>query len=237
MKLKVSKLSSKMFKKDIGIAATRHTITTIAKTILSSCRLVVEGDQRVIGACPDGRPPIYAFWHGKQLPLLIYSPHWTLVTLVSKSKDGELLAGILQDFNHEIVRGSSSKGGSEGYDALKNAMLTRGYAPCFAADGPRGPLHVIKPGAIRLASETGRPLIPSSALATRFSVVKSWDRLEIPWPCQTIAMVFGKPFFFGPDISEHDLSEGIKAVSRAIDECTVRAGEILGMGSDAPIRK
>jgi lysophospholipid acyltransferase (LPLAT)-like uncharacterized protein len=227
MQIKLSRISKKVLREDAGLVAARRSITFIAKTILSSCRLIVEGDERVVKACKGGLPPIYAFWHGKQLPLLAYRPHWTLVTLVSKSKDGELLAGILSDFGHEIVRGSSSRGGSEGYGALKDAMLEKGFAPCFAADGPRGPLHVIKPGAIRLASETGRPLIPSSALASRYTVAGSWDRLEIPWPGATIAMVFGDPIRFGSDLDDNELNAAVRSVSLAIDACTERAKRLI----------
>ncbi|MFA6032509.1 MAG: DUF374 domain-containing protein, partial [Myxococcota bacterium] len=148
--MRPARISRDFLSTPAGMRLAQATITGIARTLLATTAFSLEGEERMLETC-RGLPPVYAFWHGKQLPLLRYTPRWPLITLVSHSKDGELLARVLEAFGHRIVRGSSSRGGAEGFAEVRRLMMAEGYAPCFAADGPRGPLHKIKPGAVRMA--------------------------------------------------------------------------------------
>jgi lysophospholipid acyltransferase (LPLAT)-like uncharacterized protein len=64
----------------------------------------------------------------------------------------------------------------------------------FAVDGPRGPLHIAKPGAILAAKalETHLiPLVPTPSSAWVFE--KSWDRYTLPKPFSRIEIRRGAP--------------------------------------------
>ncbi|MGB8510172.1 MAG: hypothetical protein WCD76_17465, partial [Pyrinomonadaceae bacterium] len=52
----------------------------------------------------------------------------------------------------------------------------------FTIDGPRGPRHVAKMGAMLLAKKTGQPVLPFTVNAARHFAVSSWDRFQIPVP-------------------------------------------------------
>jgi lysophospholipid acyltransferase (LPLAT)-like uncharacterized protein len=77
----------------------------------------------------------------------------------SLSRDGELQAHILAGFGYRIVRGSASRGGARGLIGMKRGMRD-GYHAGLAVDGPKGPIHEVKPGVIYLAKKTGAPVIP-----------------------------------------------------------------------------
>ncbi|MGE5807388.1 MAG: lysophospholipid acyltransferase family protein, partial [Ignavibacteria bacterium] len=55
---------------------------------------------------------IVAFWHGTMLLPWYLHKNQNMVALISKSKDGDLLAKLLKKWNYTIVRGSSTEGGN-----------------------------------------------------------------------------------------------------------------------------
>jgi lysophospholipid acyltransferase (LPLAT)-like uncharacterized protein len=226
MARRLSDISARMLSQKAGLSVAHHGLTAAVRTVLLTVKVRVEGVEAVDEAMRSG-PVIFAFWHGKQMPLLAFKHNWRLATLVSHSKDGELLARILRDFGHTIVRGSSSRGGSEGFQGLADAMR-KGFNPCFATDGPRGPLRMSKPGPVRLAAMTGRPLIPASAAASRHATLGTWDRMEVPSPFSTVAVAFGRALVFRADISADELYSATVITSAAIDQCTLRAEQMAG---------
>jgi lysophospholipid acyltransferase (LPLAT)-like uncharacterized protein len=218
-------MAFRLLKNPAGLALAHRSISAAVRGTLKTVRLVVEGEEAMLAAAGE-TPPVFAFWHGKQMLLLRYRLRWPLGIMVSHSRDGELLARILSDFGHRITRGSSSRGGAEGLAGLAG-LYRQGCAPCFAADGPRGPYHALKPGAVRLASELQRPLVPASAAASRVVTVGSWDRLEIVAPFSTVALAFGPAFRFLKDLDDDPVRAATVEVGRAVDACTRRAEEML----------
>jgi len=138
---------------------------------------------------PSGKPAIYAVWHNRlALCLKIYyryglarNPTKGMAAMVSASKDGALLTGILEAYGVQPVRGSSSRRGRQALLEL-TSWAERGYDLAITPDGPRGPRYVIQEGAVALAQLTGLPIVPCSyELQWKFTL-KSWDRFQIPVP-------------------------------------------------------
>ena len=122
-------------------------------------RLRTEGAERVDALHRAGKPIIIAFWHAQQLMIpLGYRGRGTHI-LISRHRDGEIIARIVARFGHQAVRGSSTRGGSE---ALRELIrLGRSGADLVVTpDGPKGPRQVVKPGIIQLARATGLPIVP-----------------------------------------------------------------------------
>ena len=112
-------------------------------------------------------------------------------TIVSKSKDGEILSNVLTRWSYKIARGSSSSGGKEALDELIQSVQENHFA-ALTPDGPRGPALEIKNGALALAFKTKLPLIPVSINYSRKKILsKSWDRFEIPMPFSTCEIIIG----------------------------------------------
>jgi lysophospholipid acyltransferase (LPLAT)-like uncharacterized protein len=143
------------------------------------------------GRVPTG-PCIIAFWHGEMLPVWYAFRFLRPVALVSASRDGGLLATLLADWGYRVVRGSSSKGGSEALgDLVREAAHS---VVLITPDGPRGPAHVAKPGAVVAAHRAGVPLVLVRMRATRVKrFERSWDRFCLPLPFAAITLHVSAP--------------------------------------------
>jgi lysophospholipid acyltransferase (LPLAT)-like uncharacterized protein len=118
-------------------------------------------------------------------------PH-QIAAIVSASKDGGVVARVLEHFGAEPVRGSSSRRGPQALLEL-TTWAERGYDLAITPDGPRGPRYTVQPGALALAQLTGQPLVPA-AYCLRWKIcLKSWDRFQIPLPFGRAVMKFGEP--------------------------------------------
>ena len=153
------------------------------------------------GLCdtPPVGQAIYCIWHNR---LALSMTAWSyvkprsrsagLAALVSASKDGGFLAGILQCFGVQPVRGSSSRRGPQALLEL-TSWAQRGYDLAITPDGPRGPCYVVQEGVMSLAQVTGLPIMPFSFHARWKIRLKSWDRFQIPLPFSICEMIFEKP--------------------------------------------
>ena len=138
---------------------------------------------------------IYAFFHGDMVPLLhIYRNSGFLIP-VSESRDGEIMARLLKSFGFDVVRGSSKRKGHKALLELIGGMK-RGKTVAISVDGPRGPLHEVKPGVAFLAGLSKAPIIPVAISAKRFRILeRSWDRLLIPAPFSEVILLYGEPIY------------------------------------------
>lgn len=136
---------------------------------------------------------IFCFWHSQIFPLIFSHRNKGIAVLVSKHRDGELIAKILRSFNFNLARGSFKRKGEVGFLGLRK-FLRKGYCVAITPDGPRGPRWVFKEGAIVLSKETGKPLILVGTGYSRFIEFKSWDRFKLPLPFSKVVIYISKPF-------------------------------------------
>jgi hypothetical protein len=115
-----------------------------------------------------------------------------LAAMVSASKDGGFLTGILACFNVQPVRGSSSRRGPQALLEL-TTWAGLGYDLAITPDGPRGPVYVVQEGVMSLAQLTGLPIVPVSYSVNWKIRLKSWDRFQIPLPFSRCEMIYAKP--------------------------------------------
>jgi lysophospholipid acyltransferase (LPLAT)-like uncharacterized protein len=143
---------------------------------------------------------IYCVWHNRlALSVPAYQAYARprtrsagLAGLVSASKDGGFLAGVLECFGVHPVRGSTSRRGPQALLEL-TTWAERGYDLAITPDGPRGPACVAQEGVIALAQVTELPILPASyRLGWKFRV-RSWDRFQVPLPFSTCEVIFEKP--------------------------------------------
>jgi lysophospholipid acyltransferase (LPLAT)-like uncharacterized protein len=158
----------------------------------------VDRSEYFIGPPPS--PVIYCIWHNcLAVSMRMYYGYLNprnrtsgLVALVSASKDGGFLAGILECFKVQPVRGSSSRRGPQALLEL-TTWAERGYDLAITPDGPRGPRFIVQEGIISLAQITGLPIIPVSCHLNWKIRSQSWDRFQIPLPFSRCEMIFEKP--------------------------------------------
>jgi lysophospholipid acyltransferase (LPLAT)-like uncharacterized protein len=167
---------------------------------------------------------IYAFWHQRQIFFTWSHRNVEAAVLVSKSKDGELIARTMELSRIGAVRGSSSRGGAVA--ALQMVeMLRSGTDVGITPDGPRGPAREVKEGAVRVAQLSGMPIVPiANALSRKLEVSKAWDRLQVPLPFGRAVVIYGEPV----RVSEgDDLAVKAAELKAAIDALTAEADRLV----------
>jgi lysophospholipid acyltransferase (LPLAT)-like uncharacterized protein len=171
-------------------------------------------------------PAIYCVWHNRLMLCMI--AYWDYVkrrnetpgmaALVSASKDGGFLTGVLDCFRVEPVRGSSSRRGAQAMLEV-TTWAERGYDLAITPDGPRGPRYVVQEGIMSLAQVTGLPVIPVSYNLSWKINIKSWDRFQIPLPFCRCEMNFEKPIRVpreATDAEREELRQQLEASLRGI---------------------
>ncbi len=145
-------------------------------------------------------PVIFCLWHNRlALSLILFrryvqarQPQRKLAALVSASRGGGMLARVLELFDVEPVRGSSSRRGSQALRELVSAGK-RGCDLAITPDGPRGPCYVVQDGIVSLAQLTGMAIVPASFHLSWKWRLKSWDRFQVPLPFARCEVQLGEP--------------------------------------------
>jgi lysophospholipid acyltransferase (LPLAT)-like uncharacterized protein len=146
----------------------------LIRLLASSWRL------RVVGHIPSA-PFVAICWHGEMLSVWKLFSGINAVGLTSQSKDGNILATLLKDWKYDVIRGSSSKGGSEALAEMTTIAKERILV--VTPDGPRGPAHKIKAGAVVSAQRAGVQLVALRVECHhKFILEKSWDKFIVPLP-------------------------------------------------------
>jgi lysophospholipid acyltransferase (LPLAT)-like uncharacterized protein len=188
--------------------------------LLRTARFETGGDEHHRSERAAGHPIIFLLWHGRLLPLSYFHRSWNLVTLISASADGELIARVVQRWGYTVVRGSSSRGGGP---ALRELIryLRAGRSIAVTPDGPRGPRERVKPGVLAAAQLTGCSLLPVSAAADRAWWFEGWDRFLVPQPFARIRVLYGEAIRVSRDADAHELA----AVAQHIETTMTALGE------------
>ncbi len=116
--------------------------------------------------------------------------------MISRSSDGEIIAGVAEKSGWHTVRGSSSRGGKEALKKMTEHLIRTGLA-AHIVDGPKGPAGTVKAGVIQLAHASGAAIVPFYLSADSAWYFKSWDSFFIPQPFAHVTLSFGdmvKPF-------------------------------------------
>jgi len=168
------------------------------------------------------RHVIYVGWHEHVITSAWIMRHRQIAILVSQSRDGEYLARLDRLLGFYPVRGSSSRGGVQGFLQLADA-LNAGHDVLFGGDGPKGPVRECKTGPALLAKHTGLPIVPLAGVANRCTRLRSWDRTIIPHPFATITVKYGEPIFVPADAGKEALFAYQRQMTDAMNALT---GEI-----------
>jgi len=174
---------------------------------------------------PVSGPRIYALWHNRLLvPTALYRRRGITV-LVSSSRDGEVIARLLERLGYGLARGSSTRGGGEAAVSLA-AVLRDGGAASITPDGPRGPRYVAKDGAAAVAALSGVPVVPIAWAARPCRVLSSWDLLRVPAPFARCVLRLGEPLRVPRG---GDLAEATALIQRRLREVTAAAEADCGL--------
>ncbi len=160
-------------------------------------------------------PILFALWHGRMFLAIDAHRHQSIVTMASKSLDGNIVTRWLENNGYLVTRGSTSRGGSE---ALRRMVrqVKLGHHVALTVDGPRGPAHVVQAGALRLARLTNAWILPISFSSSWPLFLRSWDRYLLPKPFSRNIVAYGEPFAVPDEMSDESALEKICASLNAV---------------------
>ena len=170
---------------------------------------------------------IAVFWHGKYPPLFTLLGGRRACAFASLSFRGQVIAEVCRRFGHacELL---PYKGGKRSR-ALMRAALARHAVGAIAVDGPLGPYHVPKSGAIEMASELGHALLPISMAAARRKInTGRWDRMEMPRLFSRVVLAVGEPIHVPPGLGQDDHPVWLDRVRQGLDAADARAERLIG---------
>ncbi len=180
------------------VAVAAPLLHVLARLLMATRRSAsVEGLDHLEGLIEAERSALLCCWH-QRLP---YCVGWLLETpragfspgfLVSPSRDGELVAALVNRMGASVLRGSASRTGAKAFRDMY-ATLQSGVSPIIAVDGPHGPALQVKPGTLMLAQMTKAPVLPITFAADRYWQLGSWDRMIIPKPFARVTLCIGEP--------------------------------------------
>ena len=160
---------------------------------------------------PDIDRCIYAIWHSNQFLVHGLKNKDKTSILISNSLDGDIVSYVAQKWGFKVKRGSSGRKGSISATKQLHDELIKGESIVITVDGPRGPYHEVKKGAIALSMETGIPIVPVNWYSQdkSFKEMNSWDKMKFPIGRCRIMNLYGKPIY--PDgKSEEELTLEVK---------------------------
>ncbi len=166
---------------------------------------------------------VLAFWHGTMLLPWYLNRNKGFVALTSKSKDGDLLAKILKRWRYRVIRGSSSVGGEVALGIMIDYAKNK-HSIAVTPDGPRGPLHAMKAGAVITAKKSGLPLVLMGIGFKNKRVLKSWDKFEIPRFFSRANVVYSNPIYIEKELNYDETSQ-------AIGKCEAELNELQALAS------
>ena len=215
--------------------ASRHTLrfraagflgTTATRALFSTVRFRIEGREHLERYRTAGRPVIFVVWHDQLLPLVYVHRDQEIVALVSEHADGEYLSQAMERYGFRTARGSSTRGGARGLRSLVR-MGREGRDLAVTPDGPRGPRHRFKEGALLAAQLTGFPLLPLAAAASAGWRFESWDRFLLPRPFSTVRVTYGAGRLVPRDAGPQDRARIAREMENVLDGLTARAAASL----------
>jgi lysophospholipid acyltransferase (LPLAT)-like uncharacterized protein len=156
------------------------------------------GLERARAAVRESRSLIPVYWHQHMLfgvrALLDLRPDGLrLGFLISPSVDGTGPAMLVGRIGGHVVRGSSTATGARALRDYYETIVKQEISPALTPDGPRGPVHEFKPGAVLLSQLTGKPILPVSVAASRSFRFRTWDQFELPLPFSRVVIAYGEP--------------------------------------------
>lgn len=160
---------------------------------------------------PDCEPCIYALWHANQFLVHGFPNRKDVNVLISTSLDGDIVTNVCENWGFKVLRGSAGRKGAVSSTLKMLEALKNNESVAIMVDGPHGPYHVVKKGAIALSKESGKPIVPVhwySAEKT-FRAFPSWDKITCPVGSCHIINLYCDPIY-PDDKTEEQIAQEVK---------------------------
>ena len=210
--MKIRKLEQAFLRK-LG----HYTLFQIVNVLCKSLRITFKNKEVIKKLENENQKFVLAFWHGSMLLPWYLQRYKNFAGLTSKSKDGDLLARVLNLWRYNVVRGSSTEGGEIALGILLD-YAKNGYSISITPDGPLGLYRKMKAGAIITAKKSGLPLVLIGVGFKRKSNLKSWDKFTVPKLFTKATVIYSNPIRIDKDLSYNETSKLIEKCEKILNQ-------------------
>ncbi len=146
---------------------------------------------------PKQDPVIFAMWHANQFSVHGLENRGNVNVLISTSLDGDIVSYVCENWGFKVKRGSAGKKGAIASTLQLLECLKNNESIVLMVDGPRGPFHEVKKGAIALSRDSGVPIVPMHWYSPEntFKAFNSWDKMKCPVGICHIMNIYGDPIY------------------------------------------
>lgn len=207
-----------------------NVLTFIVNLVIKTYRIDIQNSDAVKKVLKQDGKFITAFWHGRMLIPWYVNRNFKIAALVSKSKDGDILTRLLNNWNYRVVRGSSHIGGKEALKIMEDE-IDQGFSFAITPDGPTGPPYKMKPGAVVLAHRKKVPLFLVGTASNKYFVFNSWDKFQVPKPFSRVAVIYSEAIFAREESTREEINKLIEVCEKRLMELQKEAESIVGNNS------
>lgn len=194
-----------------------YVLFWLASLLCKSLKINIKNGKAVEQFLKEKKRIVLAFWHGTMLIPWFVHRDKNFAALVSKSKDGGLLERVLKPLNYKVVRGSSHTGGSVALGVLVD-LARHERSVAITPDGPRGPAHKLKAGAVVAAKRANVPLVLLGVGYQKKRELSSWDKFQVPKFFSRINIIYSDPIVIDRDLSYEETTKLIETCENKLNE-------------------
>lgn len=232
MRLKLKRLATP------GIVS--WALTTLVKLWFGTVRVELLNRDRFekFARDPDTGSIVAGVWHRNAIFLVyFFRTLGPRAVMISRSKDGDIAARVVERLGYVTMRGSSSRGGARALQQMIDWMKAPHEKRLCGTpvDGPRGPARVMKKGMLAVAKEAGVLFVPLACSGARvITLRKSWDRTMLPLPFGKMVIDVGEPIHVPPDADDAAMEDLRRRVEETLNQMTDHLDRHCGYPPPAP---
>ena len=197
-------------------------------------RMVRDDSPKAHKIIARGRPVIACFWHNRLLCLTLCWRGPGIDMLISRSRDGKLIAETAKRFGHGYIEGSTAKGARDRRSTAAArdviARLQEGRFVGITPDGPRGPRMRASIGVIKLAQLASVDIVPVAGSVSASKRANSWDQMVVPYPMfgSRGTLLFGDPISILAGATTDELELTRLSVEEELNALSAEADRLVG---------
>lgn len=186
---------------------------------------------------------VCCIWHGR---FILVHKLWAFGAgkpkarfLISRSREGGVVAHASRTVGAEVIRGSAAKRGQQkggagaGFGVVR--QIQAGIVVGLTPDGPRGPRMRAKMGPVQIAKLSQAPLIALAWSSNRRIVFESWDRFVLPLPFGRGVLIWSDPIPApASDADDAEMERTRAALENELNRITAEADRLVGAAAIEP---
>ena len=173
---------------------------------------------------PNVEPCLYAMWHGNQCCVFGLKNKGKTNVLISRSRDGDIVAAGVEMLGFKTIRGSKGKKGAVEATLQMIDILKKGENCAMMVDGPKGPAKKVKDGIIKIAKLAGVPIVPMCWYSSNPNWLRfnSWDSFTVPILDVRLINLYGEPIYVDPHGDDAADEEARIKLQKSLDDLDTR---------------